>query len=74
MRHDTDPSGGAGALWHISEQAGVGSAMRRIRRKGVHADVVRELYILVHNIIPFFNDVFMFWMFFGFIIKLNKLI
>ena len=30
--------------------------------------------ILVHNIMPFFNNVFMFWMFFGLIIKLNKLI
>ena len=74
MRRNTDPSGGAGALWHVSEQVGVGCAMRRIRRKGVHAGVVRELTILVHNIIPFFNNVFMFCMFFGFTIKLNKLI
>ena len=74
MQRNTDPSGGVGALWHVSEQAGVGSTMRHIRQKGVHAGVVQSYTILVHNIIPLFNNVFMFWTFFGFIIKLNKLI
>ena len=44
MQRDTDPSGGAGALWHVLEQAGVGCAMWCIRQKGVHAGVVQELY------------------------------